>query len=217
MSFFEFPNTRTYDSDLGWIIKKIDEINTDLSTLEERVLAAAIAASKEYVDEQMESIREDFAAVQEDFRNLQTYVNETIEAQSIEFNRKLAQMQADYNQFTALVQAQITTMSARIDAFQDQLTASIIGVNARTDLLIEQNNEYILEKVAEGIVTAKVLNYFTGDYVTVQEMFNYLASLHANNAISYADLRDRDRTYTELAALNITYTQLAMNGNILII
>lgn len=26
MSFFEFPYTRTYDSDLGWIIKKVGEL-----------------------------------------------------------------------------------------------------------------------------------------------------------------------------------------------
>ena len=35
MSFFEFPNTRTYDSDLGWLIKKVnsyDEVIAALNT-----------------------------------------------------------------------------------------------------------------------------------------------------------------------------------------
>lgn len=35
MSFFEFPHTRTYDSDLGWLIKKVnsyDEVIAALNT-----------------------------------------------------------------------------------------------------------------------------------------------------------------------------------------
>ena len=30
MSFFEFPNTRTYDKDLGWLIKRVIELNETL-------------------------------------------------------------------------------------------------------------------------------------------------------------------------------------------
>ena len=33
MSYFDFPNTRNYDSDLGWIIKKIKESDNQISTL----------------------------------------------------------------------------------------------------------------------------------------------------------------------------------------
>ena len=39
MSYFEFPHTRTYDGDLGWLIKKVEQLNTaynnffDLNTI----------------------------------------------------------------------------------------------------------------------------------------------------------------------------------------
>lgn len=33
MSFFEFPHTRTYDSDLGWLIKTMKELTDDYSNL----------------------------------------------------------------------------------------------------------------------------------------------------------------------------------------
>lgn len=33
MSFFEFPHTRTYDSDLGWLIKKIGELIENITSL----------------------------------------------------------------------------------------------------------------------------------------------------------------------------------------
>lgn len=33
MAFFEFPHTRTYDSDLGWLIKDYHELKTEYDTL----------------------------------------------------------------------------------------------------------------------------------------------------------------------------------------
>lgn len=35
MSYFEFPHTRTYDSDLGWLIKTVKQITELVSGLEE--------------------------------------------------------------------------------------------------------------------------------------------------------------------------------------
>lgn len=50
MSFFEFPHTRTYDSDLGWIIKTIKELITLVDSLDEW----KIEHEKEY--EQLKSL-----------------------------------------------------------------------------------------------------------------------------------------------------------------
>lgn len=35
MSFFEFPNTRTYDNDLGWLIKNVKSSDDAIKALEE--------------------------------------------------------------------------------------------------------------------------------------------------------------------------------------
>ena len=35
MAFFEFPQTRTYDSDLGWLIKNVKGYNDTIAALEE--------------------------------------------------------------------------------------------------------------------------------------------------------------------------------------
>lgn len=35
MSFFEFPNTRTYDSDLGWLIKRVNSYDETITALDE--------------------------------------------------------------------------------------------------------------------------------------------------------------------------------------
>ena len=33
MSYFEFPHTRTYDSDLGWLIKQVNSYDETINTL----------------------------------------------------------------------------------------------------------------------------------------------------------------------------------------
>ena len=35
MSFFEFPHTRTYDTDLGWLIKKVNSHDETIKALDE--------------------------------------------------------------------------------------------------------------------------------------------------------------------------------------
>lgn len=35
MSFFEFPHTRTYDTDLGWLIKTVSGYNDTIAALDE--------------------------------------------------------------------------------------------------------------------------------------------------------------------------------------
>lgn len=35
MSFYEFPHTRTYDSDLGWLIKRVNSYDETIAALED--------------------------------------------------------------------------------------------------------------------------------------------------------------------------------------
>ena len=34
MSYFEFPHTRTYDSDLGWLIKTVKKVSEEIESLD---------------------------------------------------------------------------------------------------------------------------------------------------------------------------------------
>lgn len=187
---------------LDWIINKVKELDTNLDELEARVLAAALKATKEYVDEEMSDIRREFAELSEEVADLRLY-----------FDEKIVELQNQYDTFTRAVDNSINRLVNRINAFEEDMRAAIIGVNALTDLKIEQNNEYILEKIAEGVVNVRVINYFTGERVTVQEMFNTLAELHLENPITYTELANSSISYAALAALNMTYTELAVKGN----
>lgn len=186
---------------LDWVISKVKELQTNLDELEARVLAEAIAATKEYVDAEMVSIREEFQELSNEVANLRTY-----------FDAKVLELEGDYEDFAAAVRTELDTMTLRIEAFERTVQNEIIGVNALTDLKIEANNEYILDEVAKGVVNVRVINYFDGSLVTVQQMFDTLAELHLENPITYTELASAGITYTALAALNMTYTELAIKG-----
>lgn len=164
-----------------------------------------------------ERIEERFKALDDYGEAYKEYTDNAIRQMQAEVNTQLANTLADLratNQlFIDYVNNSITVMTSRIDTFDSKLTNEIIGVNARTDLAIEQNNAYLLEVIGQGFVDLKVINYFTGRAVTVQEMFDYLSQFHLENAITYTELVNKQKTYTYLAQLGITYTTLALNGN----
>lgn len=188
MGYYDFPHTRNYDSDLGFLIKKYNELIERIDGIESTILSQA----KDYTDAQLSNYQE-------------------------QLDRFRIEIQYRFNQFTDTVNANIALMQRDISRFDAKIDNAIIGVNARTDLAIEQNNEYLKEYISDQVIDVKVLNYFTGQYVTVQEMLDYLAAFHATGGISYATLVQREKTYTQLAALEMTYTELVTNGYNLIV
>lgn len=197
----DFPYTDNHELNLSWVIKKVQELNINLDTLEERVKQASIEASKEYVDERLTEVLNDFNALSQEVDHLRQYFDSQVET-----------LQNNYNAFVNSVQQQIVLLTNRINDFDQTIKNDIIGVNALTDLKIQQNNDYILEKVAEGLVNVKVVNYFTGDLITVQDMFNYLSQFHLQDAISYSELAGANIKYNDYIALHMTYTELAQKG-----
>lgn len=183
MGYYDFPHTRNYDSDLGFLISRYKELIERVDGIESTILSQA----KDYTDAQ-----------------LRTYQDQ--------LNRFRAEIQGRFNRFTDTVNANIALMQRDISRFDAKIDNAIIGVNARTDLAIEQNNEYLKEYISDQVIDVKVLNYFTGDYVTIQSMLDYLAAFHARDGITYNQLAAREKTYTELAALAIDYTTLVTNG-----
>lgn len=189
----EFPYTDNHELNLSWVIKKVQELNINLDTLEERVKQASIEASKEYVDERLTEVINDFNALSQEVDQLRDYFDSQVET-----------LQNNYNAFINSIQQQIILLTNRINDFDQTIKNDIIGVNALTDLKIQQNNEYILDEVAKGVVNVRVINFFTGERVTVQQMFDYLAGLHATETPTVQEMIDANKTVGELIALNHT-------------
>lgn len=190
----QFPYTDLNNLNLDWIIQQIKQNVDNIISLTEQV-SGYLNAANQYTDQK--------------FQEVLQVVNQTL----VDFREDL---QSDYDQFVTQVDNNLIVLQRDFQQLRDDMDAEIVGVNARTDAAIEQNNEYIFEKIGQDLIDAKVVNYFTGQLVTLQQMFDYLAMFHLTNAIDYDTLAGRNNTYTQLVALNITYTQLATDGGALI-
>ena len=171
----------------------MQELNVNLDSLEERVKQASIEASKEYVDSRLSEVLEDFAELSQEVADLRQY-----------FDSQVQTLQSNYNIFVNAVRNELDRMTERINDFDQTIKNDIIGVNALTDLKIQQNNTYILDEVAKGVVNVRVINFFTGERVTVQEMFDYLCGLHATDTPTVQEMIDANKTVGELIALGHT-------------
>ena len=186
----EFPSADLYKTSLRELIDYVKQLKEAVDAIGGEILDEA----KEYTDEQLRGYQE----------QLEAYKRE-IDASIVELNN-------EFNALKISINASLATFDNRLDGLQNELEADINAVNERTDLAIEQNNEYLLAEMSRYLSNILVLNYFTGQYVTIQEMFDYLAQLHATEGITITDLAGREKTVNTLVALNMTMTQLAMNG-----
>ena len=188
MAFEQFPYTDMHNLNLDWLLAKVKEFNTRLDTIKTGILEEANANTDRKINSLRSKYEADIASLRSDFRSFQNTVNNNL----------------------LLFQTQIDLISNTVEA-------NAAAQRYYTDVAIEQNNARLLEELTENVSEILVVtNPFTGTIVSIQDMIQYLANFHMENAISYDTLAARQKTFTQLAALNITYTQLAVNGNLLI-
>ena len=173
------------------------------------------------------------------YKKLEEVIAEVNKIDQEAIQQALDDMRNEIAKFEAQIQKQYNALDEKYQKLYEELNTSILELADTTaesleeldtkiynlgeslkdimDLKIEENNEYIFESIASEIIGIKVLNYFTGEKVTVQEMFDYLAQLHAMDGITVTELITRQKTVNELVALKFTYTQLAQNGKNIIV
>ena len=88
----------------------------------------------------------------------------------------------------------------------------MVAARGYTNAQIAQNNEFLMEEISKGLIDLKVLNLFTGKYVTVQEMFDYLSAFHLTGAISVAQIGNAQRTVTTVVSYKATCTDIVVKG-----
>ena len=195
--FNTYPYTDFHELNLDWILKKMQELQAQMDELIQKAIDEAKEYAKEYIDERLGDIEAEFAQLQRNFDILN------------------ANYHYDFDNLTNTVNSFIINTNAEIDSLKRYIDDSLTAQDLKMNLLIQQNNEYLLREMETYLNQIKVINYFTGEKVTIQDMFNYLAGLHLNDSIDYDTMAQRSKTYSQLALLNITYTNLALHGNTL--
>lgn len=187
MAFEQFPYTNFHELNLDWVLNEVKRVSEAVDKWSDEVLAAA----KTYTDIKIaaEAERSDQAilelkqSVETAIRDFQNVVNGTLSG----------------------FQEQLRQQDMEIDA-------NLVAARGYTNAQIAQNNEFIMEEISKGLIDLKVLNLFTGTYVTVQEMFDYLAAFHLTGAISVAQIGNAQRTVTTVVGYNATCTNIVING-----
>ena len=188
---YEYPYTDPNRYNADWLLNKMKELEGRLDGIVEETLQL----TKAYVDDRLANYQTQISEIKQEIK--------TLSDRDVEISSEMIR--------------QVARLEGLISDAEREAESLFIISNNRTDLQIQRNNEYIFHEIEDNILAnITVINYFTGENVTVQEMFDYLASLHLQNAITYDGLRDKNLTYTELVAKSITYTELVKNGGTLL-
>lgn len=190
----QYPYTDVHELNLDYILKKVAELDKRIDNIKVEFLAEANA----YTDSQIEAQT--------------SYIDSAVN----HVNQVAGDLTYRFNNLTNYVDNQVIALNHQIDVLYDDIAANVQAVNARTDVLIAANNDYLFREIGTMLSQATVINYFTGDETTIQNMFDYLASFHLADSLNYNQLYAKNNTYTQLMGYNMTYTQLVNSGNIII-
>lgn len=191
--FNQYPYLDFHEMNLDWCLRILKEMDARIDEMHDTILAEAIAATEEYVDTKMADVLAGFADLKSDFIILTNNFNS--------LNAEFIQLKNDTN--------------AKLNQLEQDIINAVVGINQRTDLLLQNMYDQIFSDLSAQLSQIKVINYFTGEQVSIQDMFNYLAMLHLNDSIDYDTMAYRAKTYTQLAALNINFENLIAHGNTL--
>ena len=213
-----YDDSLSYTEQVAKLVYKVNEVIASMENIEESILAQAKAYTDSAIAETFAEVDARIAQLDQDIQDQKIYFDNLVDETVRTFNGIVDDLQSQYQRFTQYVNQEITEVNNKIDNTNDRLDASVEAVNARTDLMIELNNEYLIEEVTQNLPSLmKVLNILEGDYVTVQEMFNYLCNLHIVDGIDVATLAGRQLTCNEIVAINRTVRDCVMYGNTILV
>lgn len=196
--FNKYPYSNFHDLNLDYILDEVKKMRSELDEWETKVLAKANA----YTDEEILKLKAELL--------------NALNALEQAVNTKIALMQQDIDTFKQAVTILLAAQDKKIDDAIQMVTERIAAFEMLIDLKIEQNNKKLIEELQEGLANILVINYFTGEKVTIQAMFDYLCMLHLQDAITYDELAARKVTYDNFIAAHFTYTQLIAQGKIVV-
>lgn len=195
----EYPYTDSSVGNMDWILSEIKKFENALESIKAEVLAE----SKAYIDSQIGAT---VAELQREYVAFTRTVNTRMD--SVDSNMAT---------FTAQVNGKLALLDIEFANLTNYCESILAQSQAYTQQSIANNNDYIVDQASKALLGTKVVNYFTGATVTIQEMFDYLCQFHLENAITYTQMASREKTYSEWIDMDMTYTELAINGGSLFV
>lgn len=193
----KYPYTNLSEENLDYILNQLDLFRDELDNIETRVYNKVM----EMVQPQIDDIRNEVNTLSANFEN---------------FKREV---RTEIGDFEAAVNAQIADLERRFTQLINTVNALVNDAKLYSDIQNENLYTRIADDIGSGKIAvgqAKVINYITGEIMTPQQMFDYLCMFHLTNPLTYTQAALKGKTYNEVIALNLTYTDIIVNGNVLI-
>lgn len=194
MFWNKYPYTDTHELNLDWVLEQLNEFKTRLDTIAEGIYDEVMAN----VQPQLDDMNNRILTMESSFDSFKIEIR----------NSQLA--------FEQQVQQEIADLEHEFEVLKDAIDVRLEQVKLYSDIQNDNLYNRIMDEIAQGILNIKVLNYITGERVTIQDMFDYLCTFHLANPLTYTQLALKSIDYTSFAGLGITWTDVVTNGNILI-
>lgn len=206
MSFFEFPHTRTYDSDLGWLIKEVSRIADQYDTF--------IAYMNSHKIEYEELVRR-VAALENEIDSFETEINNrfyTLDQElRSDISQELASVVSQVNAKLQEVDIALRDLENKFNLFKTDMRNLVIQYynlgTAYTDFKIEE-----LINSLPDLTTVYVYNPIKGEVTTLQVAIYDLYDLGRPEALTALEYDSLEITASEYDALEITALDYDLRG-----
>lgn len=204
--FEQFPYTNFHELNLDWILKQLKEFQERLDQFHDTIVAECNA----YTDSQLVAFRADFAQMETDFEAFKALIN-------LQFSDYTAKSDSKFLAFEDLINARITLLQQDIRDAKAELQTLLAQSIAYTDNKFSQITLVLPDIVTQQIKNGKVYNLLEGEYVTIQQMFDYLSLFHAPGALTCDMVFRRYNTNAEILEYNRTCTDFTIEAKNFII
>ena len=192
--FPEYPYVNLTDLNLDYLLKRIKVVEARIATIKEEIEGEIF----EWVQEQLKPYETELENLITEVNNLSDTVSDTLLA----YDARITALQNQVNAF--------------ITQIQQELIEQASALSALMDTKIDNNNITLMAEITENVGNLfLVVDPFTGQLVTIQNMIDKLSYYHINDSIDYQTMAARALTYADFNALNITYSDLLLHGNTL--
>lgn len=198
MSFFEFPHTRTYDSDLGWLIKEVEKISNEYQSIYDWMnnhqsdydaLVIRVSALENEIDTFIDDINQRF----EELKNgLEEYIYQQVQQALGELILELGTLEAALNQLRVDLQREMIDLRS---GYQAADTALKFWLEARLD---QFKNEI------PDLTTVNVWNPVRGAITSIQICVNDLYDISRTGALTAYEYDSMELTAAEYDALDLS-------------
>ena len=190
MAYFEFPHTRNYEGDLGWIIKNLTEVAQITKYLEEEFAKIVILTQEQ----------------------IQAMIDSAIASNNIIIAQQLIDLKNQITtEYKGYVTAQINALTIYIDS-QDVYYNGLAEGYATTALTQAKN--YTDEQVMDYTM---MINPITGDYEDVRNVVNDIVSyFHTGDSLTADEYDTLDLTAAYYDSKQLNAYDYDFNGKTLL-